>query len=128
MTDVPFRIESSGCIATVRFGRPATFEDLLAASEAVEREPDPVPLRCWDLSRGICDLSTAQVRLLALESRRHSDSSRSAVVAPDDLAFGLSRMIAAYRGDGPGESGVFRSEAEARAWLERSGVERSPGR
>ena len=48
-------------------------------------------------------------------------SSRFAIVAPDDLAFGLGRMYAAYRGVDPRstkEVHVFRTMEEAVAWLD----------
>ncbi len=40
------------------------------------------------------------------------------IVIPDDLAFGLSRMFEVYREDGLAGHMVFRTEEEARAWLE----------
>lgn len=48
-------------------------------------------------------------------------SSRFAIVAPDDLAFGLGRMYAAYRGVDPRSTKdvrVFRTMEDAIAWLD----------
>jgi hypothetical protein len=42
---------------------------------------------------------------------------RVAIVAPDDVAYGLARMYEAYQADSPSQTRVFRAEAEALAWL-----------
>lgn len=50
-----------------------------------------------------------------------ASSSRFAIVAPDDLAFGLGRMYAAYRGveeRSTKEVRVFRTMEDAIAWLD----------
>ncbi|HMA43044.1 MAG TPA: hypothetical protein VKO86_03460 [Gemmatimonadales bacterium] len=50
--------------------------------------------------------------------------SKFAIVAPDDYAFGLGRMYESYRrleGRSTKRVGVFRSMAEARAFLEAAG-------
>jgi len=50
--------------------------------------------------------------------------TRFAIVAPGDLAFGMGRMYATYRGQNPKstrEVRVFRTMEEARAWLEDAG-------
>jgi hypothetical protein len=50
--------------------------------------------------------------------------SRFAIVAPEDYAFGLGRMYESYRrleGRGTKRVGVFRSMAEAQAFLESDG-------
>lgn len=46
-------------------------------------------------------------------------SERSAIIAPDDLHYGMSRMFAAFA-EAKGlarEVGIFRTHAEAEAWL-----------
>ena len=63
------------------------------------------------------------VQALATESAgmdARGTSSKLAIVAPDELAFGLGRMYEAYRGmdaRSTKEVGVFRSVAEALAFL-----------
>ena len=57
---------------------------------------------------------------LSAEMGRTAPKSRMAIVAPDDLSFGLGRMFDAYReGAAPGLKpvGVFRTLPEALAWL-----------
>lgn len=46
-----------------------------------------------------------------------SPQVKVALVVDSDAGYGLSRMYQAFRGDGPGAPQVFRSLAEARAWL-----------
>jgi hypothetical protein len=57
---------------------------------------------------------------LAVESDVPAAAARLAIVAPDDFAFGLGRMYAAYRETNPRSTkqvGVFRSRADALEWL-----------
>jgi 23S rRNA C2498 (ribose-2'-O)-methylase RlmM len=42
---------------------------------------------------------------------------RVAIVAPEDVAYGLARMYEAYQAGSPSQTRVFRAEAEALAWL-----------
>jgi hypothetical protein len=68
-------------------------------------------------------LSTAGVQELADLSAamdRTDVATRFAVVAPDDLAFGLARMYGAYRETSPHSTkqvAVFRTRADALRWL-----------
>jgi hypothetical protein len=67
--------------------------------------------------------STKQIMALAelsAEMDVRSAVSRFAIVAPQDLAFGLGRMYEAYRGMNPGstkEVAVFRTRQDALDWL-----------
>lgn len=72
------------------------------------------------------DLPSADaVRQLAALSASMDDPealSKFAIVAPQDIAFGLGRMYEAHRAMNPRsakEVGVFRTMAEALAWLGR---------
>ncbi len=77
--------------------------------------------------------SAARVRDLAglsagMDGRGHA--SKFAIVAPSDLAFGLGRMYATYRGLEAGSKkqvGVFRSLGEAWAFLGVAAVPREEG-
>ncbi len=51
----------------------------------------------------------------ALDEKRAG--SKVAMVAPEDAAFGMSRMFALQRGDSPVETRVFREMVKALAWL-----------
>lgn len=78
----------------------------------------------------ICDLtdvtdleaSRSFLQELAMKSV-FSENSRRAFVAPSDLHFGLARMLQVFCDIEGSEVGVFRTIAEAEAWL-RAPVER----
>jgi hypothetical protein len=55
----------------------------------------------------------------ATSVRAFSEASRRAVVAPEDLSFGLARMYGAHRGDLSELVRVFRDLDQALRWLER---------
>ncbi len=61
-----------------------------------------------------------QIAELAAKMDVLTTKSKFAIVAPDDLAFGLARMFASFRGSderSTKEVGVFRSQAEAFEFL-----------
>ena len=86
--------------------------DELMDMTAVER----IDLRSVDRIKRLAELS-ASMDPTAVQSR-------FAIVAPADYAFGLGRMYESYRrleGRGTKRVGVFRSMAEAQAFLESDG-------
>lgn len=73
----------------------------------------------WDLS-GARPLFTAdELREVAAYVRAHRpvDSGRIAVVATEDLAFGMGRMYEVFASDLKVETRVFRDPDMARQWL-----------
>jgi hypothetical protein len=77
---------------------------------------DQIDLRSVDRLKRLAELS-ASMDPAAVQSR-------FAIVAPGDYAFGLGRMYESYRrleGRGTKRVGVFRSMAEAQAFLESEG-------
>jgi hypothetical protein len=65
--------------------------------------------------------SMEELAALAASMDDEALPTRFAIVAPGDLAFGLGRMYAVYRGQQPKsarEVGVFRTMDEALAWIE----------
>lgn len=80
----------------------------------------------------LCDLRTARIKLSAVEirqlvgyvrARRRAGRRRTAVVASEDLAFGLSRMFGAWTESSAADSDelemrVFRDADAATAWLQ----------
>ena len=71
----------------------------------------------WDL-REVTEISVTPdtVRQLA-SARSFKPGARRAVVAPNDLAFGLARMFQLLHDEAPEEFRVFRSVKGARSWL-----------
>lgn len=62
-------------------------------------------------------LSSKEVRAMSAREPFFSTSSRRAIVAPDDLGFGMARMFELSRGELAGEIRVFRTRREALVWL-----------
>lgn len=77
-------------------------------------------LRLWDMTCRI-DLTTAEVRALAryAKSKLKTPFSKVAIVAPDDLTFGLFRLHEVEREDRFLKQRVFRTKQDALAWLKR---------
>ena len=81
----------------------------------------------WEFSRVKGPgLSTEELQAVAAAGRKYSEVRRggkSAIVASEDLMYGLSRMYEAFTEmDGhPVKNKVFRSMEEARQWLEIPG-------
>ena len=71
----------------------------------------------WDLTEvSQVEVSSQALRTLA-RSRSFEASARRAVVAGDDLVFGMGRMFQMLHDEAPEEMQVFRSLDEARQWL-----------
>lgn len=105
--------------------------DLVHAYGAIIRGPDYDPY-CHDL----VDLTPVRrVAATAAALNMFADSFRAvdqlavrtclAIVAPSTVAFGLSRMYALLRAGAPEEIRIFRTRAEAEAWLHAAPL---PGR
>ena len=83
--------------------------------------------RVWDLSDA--DLSSVEASLVSVLAKRITEQvpdgqpTRIAIVAPDDLAFGLSRVYGAHRGESTVTYAVFREAAAAMAWAIGQGAE-----
>jgi hypothetical protein len=81
--------------------------------------------RLWpfvlDLSRATMNLSSEEIRSLAQTvgaASRTSPVGPVAIVASEELVFGLGRMFQTYSDlQGRSHVGVFRSRDEARSWL-----------
>lgn len=56
-------------------------------------------------------------RLTRDRLERRPEPLQTAVLAPNDLAFGIARMYGAYASEGAEQVGVFRKFDEAMAWL-----------
>jgi len=82
----------------------------------------PCERRLWDLSAIDLNLSAEELRQIARYSReKFSSSDRLALVASADLTYGELRMFEVFRQqDDPPTVWVFRSVAEAEAWLHSS--------
>ena len=111
-----YTIETIDGITVVRFHQKPDFNDICSAIDDISKEY-PSPLRLWDLSCGV-DLTATELEQMAKYAKtKFLTPSKAALVAPSDLAFGLSRIHEVYRQDDFVVENVFRTEQEARDWL-----------
>ena len=117
-----YSIESVGGITTIRFSKAPSTEIMQKAVDDVANN-SPTARRLWDLTCGGFTQSTDQVKELAVYGKSKSfPPSKVAIIAPEDVAFGLSRIFEVYREDDVSEHMIFRTEQEARAWLTLSHI------
>lgn len=78
----------------------------------------------WDLREAEIDWSGEQVKEFVywVLAHRPAGTSRNAVVASNDLQFGLARMYEALISEIPANLSVFRDMDEAREWVTGSSV------
>ena len=116
-----YTIDATDGVITVRFSSEAGLHDIRSAIDDVAgREPNN--LRLWDMSLSGLKLSDTQLSELAeyAKSKSFPPSSKVAIVASSDLAFGLSRVFEVYREDERSKHRVFRTVREAWDWLNDS--------
>lgn len=98
-----------------------TDEELLSYAAEINGRGFPTPrLELFDCREATTrGLTPGGLRRVAATfgASEASEPVRAALVAPEDAAFGLSRMYQAYRMDSDVELSVFRDASEARAWL-----------
>jgi hypothetical protein len=98
--------------------------DLLTATDRIAANPDFEADfdQLVDLSGATASSVTpAGLRAMLGRDPIFAPSSRRAVVAPEDLGFGLARMFEMHRDGEAGELRVFRARHEAVGWLARPG-------
>jgi hypothetical protein len=111
-----YRIESKDGITTIRFSTSPGLDDISKAIDDVV-EKYPSGLRLWDFSNGF-SLTNAELKKLGEYGKsKFATPSKVAVVAPNDLAYGVARVHDVYRENQLLEQRIFRTEEEARAWL-----------
>lgn len=111
------RILSSGNVLIFEFDAPPTLSDLVWCFEQLSKTLEGIHDRLWDLGVGV-SFDAEEIKGLAQQSRGYEQpAARSAIVAPENVAYGLSRMFASYRDDNRVAQGIFRTREEALAWL-----------
>lgn len=100
-----------------------TDADVLETVSKLQAQPDAI--HGFDLLADLSgterfEVSTSAVRSLSMEGVVTGDGSRRAIVAHSAVAYGVGRMYAMLRGDPLGKLAVFRTRAEAVAWLEHA--------
>lgn len=115
------RIEADTGIVRYVITGEIKVQEVLSAVGSIYRDPAyPSPLRA------LCELAGAKPMLDADDVRsvvgftgyhRPADAGRLAIVAPEDLSFGLSRMYEILSSEQGVETKVFRDVEAARRWL-----------
>ncbi len=70
---------------------------------------------------GVTSTGIRRLAETSVQVHRGSPAVRVAIVAPDNLVYGLSRMYGAFAEESGSEHRVFRSVEEAMDWLKRGG-------
>lgn len=113
---IQYSIDRARRMVFTTWSGQVTYEELSAYLEQLRNDPnfDPNLDQLVDLS----NVSVIKLTFDTLNSIRQVDpfsaESKRAVVAPKDVAYGLSRMYEALKGGG---FTVFRAMEPARAWL-----------
>ena len=111
-----YSIVSTDGVTTIRFFKEPGFDDICSAIDDIV-ENYLSDLRLWLFSCGL-NFTNIQIKQLAEYAKsKFLIPSKSAIVAPKDLDFGLARVHDVYREDGFVEQMVFRTEQKARVWL-----------
>ena len=120
---MPVTYRFDGKIVIVELAGAYTMEDLRASLRSLADDParpsDASLLINLTESRSISERSSAEVKEMAgyLGSVGSRFTHKIALVAPDDLKFGLARMGSVGAEERGITSKVFRTFEEARAWL-----------
>ncbi|NQV71401.1 MAG: hypothetical protein HQ498_15360 [Pseudohongiella sp.] len=104
-------------ITEIKFNSPPNPQDGMAATlDLAARKVGRK--RLWDMSCGYNN-STEELKKFAQVTRGLAlpDKSKVAVVALDDLSFGVTRIYSAVRHDRRSQHQVFRDRDQAIAWL-----------
>jgi hypothetical protein len=117
-------IDDPGGYALHTFNGKPTVEEILDSAAVRVKLPGYRPEMpvIWDLRNvDLTDFSTLDIRRVAsgifsTQEERGSDY-KVALVADDDLAYGLSRMYAVYADQLPLNATVFRTMEEALEWI-----------
>ncbi len=110
--------QSDGYLRAVLVGE-ASFSDLTAVMDAMTDAGEfSESLRLWDLQQCELQVTTQELRdIAAIGNTRDRPSSRVAILAGQDLTYGLARIVTALRESGALMVEVFRQEEDALAWL-----------
>ena len=104
-------------VTIIRFGEEPDMIDIRNSIDDVAALKQKA-LRLWNFSKGSLNLTSTQIQELADYAKtKFSPPSRVAIVATEDLAFGLSRMYEAFRAQEMVDIEIFRNEQDAHNWL-----------
>ena len=114
-----YRVDITDGITTVCYSKAPGMDDIRSSIDeaaAINRSG----LRLWNFSSGSLNLSSAQLQELSEYAQsKFLPPSKVAIVASEDLAFGLSRVYEVFREQEQVELEIFRIEQEAIDWLKK---------
>lgn len=116
----PYSIKAANGIIQVSFSRQPEVEEFRHAIVEVAHHKNN-QFRIWDLSCGVTwtpDESAAIARYA--KETFSTPASKVAIIAPDNLTFGLFRVHDVFRQDDLTEQIVFRSAGEAYEWINKN--------
>ena len=94
-----------------------TWAQGLLHDESVPSGPRQEFIDLTEVSASIIDSDSLRQLAQAFSKGDVTKESRIAIVASEDVVFGLGRMYQAFRGEETVQLEVFRDAADARAWL-----------
>ena len=118
-----YKIEKVNDIAIISFSSAPTFDDAIDVIDNL-KDNSIYHLRLWDFSKILFDFNTEEIQQIASYGKlRFTEKNRIALVAPQDISFGILRMFEAYRDQNTfSVARVFRTKDEALKWLEEQKV------
>jgi hypothetical protein len=117
---ISYRIDKTDQLITATAFGDVSFQDFRAMLAVMIEDPDfdPEYDRLWDMRQGRPMLSADEVRGVAKVVANVVGGRRAAIVAPGDVAYGLSRMYSVFLEDAGIDVQPFRTFDEATAWLQ----------
>ena len=114
-----YTIEQVDGITIIVFLKTPTFDE---AKEVIDKlaEENSYHFRLWDFSHVLFNFTSVEIQEIALYAKsKFLEKNRIAVVAPQDLAYGILRAFEVYRRqDMHSIPRAFRTKQEALKWLE----------
>ena len=112
-----YNIKHEDGITFIELSRRPVYEELVEIIDDIA-DNYPYELRLWDLSVVGLALDNNEIQNIAQHGKkRFTRPSRMAIVAKQDLAYGISRVFEVYREEIGSSAKVFRDMNEAIAWL-----------
>ena len=115
-----YRIDKTDRLITATALGDVSFQDFRAIMAVMIEDPDFHPEfdRLWDMRLGHPVASSDELRGIAKVVGRLVGGHRGAIVAPGDVAYGMSRMLSVFLEDEGVDLQPFRTMGEATGWLQ----------
>lgn len=120
MNRAPYTVNSQKGILEIRFHTGVGFQQIAVALAEVADSPETRWIWIFEESGQASSDELKDYINTAVTTMADREPRRVAIVAPQDLTFGMARMLEAFSGmeGSQDERRVFRSEEEAYEWLQ----------